>query len=119
MKVMNPVAQDNVRKINAIGKDIMALGTDRSSGADVHRELELIVGGGVSASDAIVIATRNAARFLGKLDDLGTVEVGKLADLVLLTADPTADINNAKLIDTVIKNGKVVDRKKLDLPVNR
>jgi imidazolonepropionase-like amidohydrolase len=66
-----------------------------------------------------VIASRNAARFLGKLDDLGTVEAGKLADLVLLTADPTADINNAKKIDAVIKDGKVVDRSALDLPVNR
>jgi imidazolonepropionase-like amidohydrolase len=116
---MTPVAQENVRKLNAIGKDIIALGTDRSSGADVHRELELIVGGGVSPADAIVIATRNSARFLGKLDDLGTIEVGKLADFVLLTADPTADINNAKLIDVVVKNGKVVDRKRLDLPINR
>ena len=70
-------------------------------------------------ADAIVIATRNSARFLGKLDDLGTIEVGKLADFVLLTADPTADINNAKLIDVVVKNGKVVDRKRLDLPINR
>jgi imidazolonepropionase-like amidohydrolase len=73
----------------------------------------------VPAADAIVIATRNAARFLGMLDDLGTIEVGKLADLVLLTADPTADINNAKAIDTVVKAGQVIDRKKLDLPVNR
>ena len=84
MKVMTPVAQENIRKLNAVGKDISALGTDRSSGADVHRELELIVGGGVSAADAIVIGTRNAARFLGRLDELGTIEVGKLADLVLL-----------------------------------
>ena len=119
MKVMTPVAQENVRKLNAAGKDIIALGTDLSSGADTQRELELIVGGGVTPADAIVIATRNSARFLGKLDDLGTVEVGKFADLVLLTADPTADINNAKAIDTVIKGGQVIDRKKLDLPVNR
>ena len=98
MKVMTPVAQDNLKRLNAVGKDIVALGTDRSSGADVHRELELIVGGGISPADAIVIATRNSARFLGKLDELGTVEPGKLADLVLLNADPTADINNAKQI---------------------
>ena len=44
---------------------------------------------------------------------------GKLADVVLLRADPTRDIQNAKQIDTVIKNGQVVDRAKLDLPVNR
>ena len=45
--------------------------------------------------------------------------MGRLADLVLLKADPTKDINNAKLVDTVIKNGQIVDRSKLDLPVNR
>ena len=66
-----------------------------------------------------MIATRNAARALGKQDELGTIEAGKLADLVLLKADPTKDINNAKLVDTVIKNGQVIDRSKLDLPVNR
>ena len=119
MKVMTPVAQENIRKLNAAGKDIIALGTDRSSGADVHRELELIVLGGVSPADAIVIATRNSARFLGRLDDLGTVEPGKLADMVLLDADPLADINNAKRINAVIKNGRVIDRGKLELPVNR
>jgi imidazolonepropionase-like amidohydrolase len=119
MKVMTPVAQENVRRLNEAGKDIIALGTDRSSGADVHRELELIVAGGVSPADAIVIATRNAARLLGRLDEIGTIEAGKLADLVLLDADPTADINHAKRISLVIKNGVVVDRAALDLPVNR
>jgi imidazolonepropionase-like amidohydrolase len=119
MKIMTPVAQNNIKRLNDVGKDIIALGTDRSSGADVHRELELIVAGGISPADAIVIATRNSARFLGKLDDLGTIEAGKFADLVLLRGDPTVDINNAKLIDAVVKDGKVVDRAKLDLPVNR
>jgi imidazolonepropionase-like amidohydrolase len=119
MKVMTPVAQDNMRRLNEIGKDIVAAGTDQSSGPALHRELELLVGAGISPADAIVIATRNAARALGKLDELGTIEAGKLADVVLLKADPTKDINNAKLVDMVIKNGQVVDRSKLDLPVNR
>jgi imidazolonepropionase-like amidohydrolase len=119
MKVMTPVAQENIRKLNAVGKDIIALGTDLTNGADTQRELELVVAGGVSPADAIVIATRNSARFLGKLDDLGTIEVGKFADLVLLNADPTVDINNTKAIDTVVKNGRVIDRKALSLPVNR
>jgi imidazolonepropionase-like amidohydrolase len=119
MKVMTPVAQDNLKRLNAVGKDIVACGTDRSSGADVHRELELIVGGGITPADAIVICTRNAARFLGKLDEIGTVDAGKLADLVLVTADPTVDINNAKRIDLVIKDGQIVDRSKLDVVVNR
>ena len=119
MKVMTPVAQDNLKLLNAAGKDIVALGTDRSAGADVHRELELLIGGGITPAEAIVIATRNSARFLGLLDEIGTVEVGKAADLVLLNADPTTDINHAKQIAMVMRNGAVVDRAALDLPVNR
>jgi imidazolonepropionase-like amidohydrolase len=119
MKVMTPVAQDNMKRLNEVGRDIVAAGTDQSSGPALHRELELLVGAGITPADTIVIATRNAARALGKLDELGTIEAGKLADLVLLKADPTRDINNAKLVDVVIKNGQVIDRSKLDLPVNR
>lgn len=119
MKVMTPVAQDNMKRLNEAGKDIVATGTDQSSGPAMHRELELLVGAGISPADVIVMATRNAARALGKLEEMGTIEAGKLADLVLVKADPTRDINNAKLVDTVIKNGRVIDRAKLDLPVNR
>ena len=119
MKVMTPVAQDNMKRLNATGKDIVAAGTDLSSGAALQRELELLVGSGISPADTIVIATRNSARALGKLDELGTIEAGKLADVVLLKADPTRDINNAKLVDVVIKSGQIIDRSRLDLPVNR
>ncbi len=119
MKVMTPVAQDNMKRLNAVGKEIVATGTDQSSGPALHRELELLVGAGISPADTIVIATRNAARALGKLEELGTIAAGKLADVVLLRADPTKDINNAKLVDLVIKNGHIIDRSKLDLPVNR
>jgi imidazolonepropionase-like amidohydrolase len=119
MKVMTPVAQDNMKRLNDVGKDIVAAGTDQTSGPALHRELELLVGAGISPADTIVIATRNAARALGKLDELGTIEAGKLADMVLLKADPTRNIDNAKQVDTVIKNGQVIDRAKLDLPVNR
>lgn len=119
MKVMTPVAQDNMKRLNEVGKDIVAAGTDQASGAALHRELELLAGGGISAADIVVIATRNAARALGKLEALGTIETGKLADVVLLRADPTRDVQNIKQIDTVIKNGQIIDRAKLDLPVNR
>lgn len=119
MKVMTPVAQENLRRLNEAGRDIVASGTDQSSGAALHRELELLAAAGIPPADVIVMATRNAARFLGKLDELGTVEPGKLADLLLVGADPTVDINNAKQIDTIVKDGKIIDRTKLDLPVNR
>lgn len=119
MKVMTPVAQDNLKRLNQTSRDIVAAGTDQSSGPALHREMELLVGGGITPADAIVIATRNAARALGQHEDLGTIEAGKLADLVLLEADPTKDINHAKLVNMVIKNGRIIDRSKLDLPVNR
>lgn len=118
MKVMTPVAQDNVSKINA-GGGLMALGTDTSEGPAVHRELELIVGGGVPPLDAIRIATLNSAIFLGRAKDMGSIEDGKIADLVLLEANPLDDINNTKRILMVVKNGEIIDRSKLDLPVNR
>ena len=117
MKVMTPVAQENLKKLNEVG-GVVALGTDQSLGPAVHRELELLVAGGISPLDAIKIATLNAAIFLGKERELGTVEPGKLADLVILNADPTKDINNAKLIDTVVKDGKVIDRSRLQIPAN-
>jgi imidazolonepropionase-like amidohydrolase len=118
MKVMTPVAQDNIKKINA-GGGIMSLGTDTSEGPAVHRELELITKGGVPNLDAIRIATLNSAIFLGRERDLGSIEDGKIADLVLLEANPLDDIDNAKRIVMVVKNGEIIDRSKLDLPVNR
>ena len=84
-----------------------------------HRELELLVAGGIPPMDAIRIGTLNSARFLGRDRDMGSVEEGKIADLVLLNANPLEDINNAKQISMVMKAGKIIDRSKLDLPVNR
>lgn len=117
MKIMTPIAQENLRQIHAAG-GILVLGTDQTSGPSVHRELELIVASGISALDAIRIATLNGAIFLGKERDLGSIEEGKLADLVILAADPVADIRNAKQIKAVIKAGRVIDRSELDLPTN-
>jgi imidazolonepropionase-like amidohydrolase len=118
MKIMTEVAQENVRQIHAAG-GLLCAGSDQTRGTDLHRELELLADAGIGNLDVIRIATLNCARYLGRGDDLGSIEAGKLADLVLLNADPLADINNAKDIAEVIKNGQVVDRSRLDLPVNR
>ena len=118
MKIMTPIAQENLRMINEAG-GIIALGTDQSTGPAAHRELELLVAGGISNMDAIRIGTLNAAILLGKERELGSVEEGKLADMVLLNADPLADINNAKNIYMVIKDGKIIDRSNLSLPINK
>ena len=118
MKIMTPIAQENIRQVHAAGGRLV-LGTDQTIGPAVHRELELIVAAGIEPLAAIRIATLNAAEFLGRSADLGSIEVGKLADMVLLAADPVADIDNAKRIEAVIKNGAIIDLAKLDLPVNR
>lgn len=72
---------------------------------------------GMTPMQAIVSATRNIAAAYHKLDDLGTVEAGKLADLLIVDADPLADVENLRRIAHVIKDGRVVDRE--SLPVRR
>lgn len=117
MKIMTPVAQDNIRKIHEAG-GILVLGSDQSSGPSSQRELELIVASGIAPLEAIRIATLNGARFLGRDRDMGSLEIGKIADMVLLDADPAADINNVKAISAVFKSGIEIDRSRLNLPVN-
>jgi imidazolonepropionase-like amidohydrolase len=118
MKIMTEVAQDKVRKVHEAG-GILCAGSDQTLGTDLHREIELLADAGIPNLDIIRIATLNCAHFLGMADELGSIEAGKIADLVLLNADPVADINNAKQIVDVIKGGQIVDRSKLDLPVNK
>jgi len=118
MKVMNPVAQENVRKVHAAG-GVVACGTDQSSGAATQRELELLAAAGIAPLDVLRIATYNSAVFLGKADQLGSIEAGKLADLVVLSKDPAADINNAKSILFVMKNGQIIDESRLPLAGSR
>ena len=84
----------------------------------MHRELELMADAGIPASEIVRIATLNGAIFLGKEREMGSIEEGKIADMVLLAADPTEDINNAKEILEVIKGGQIVDRSSLNLPIN-
>jgi imidazolonepropionase-like amidohydrolase len=114
MKIMTPIAEENVRKIHAAG-GIVACGTDQSSGPATQRELELLVAAGIKPLDVIRIATYNSAVFLGKADQLGSVDTGKLADMVLLSKDPTVDIENAKAIVFVMKNGQIIDESRLPL----
>jgi len=68
---------------------------------------------GVPAMDIICAGTRNIAAAYGMLKDLGTLEKGKYADLVILDADPLLDIRNLRKISSVVKNGEIVDRQTL------
>jgi imidazolonepropionase-like amidohydrolase len=76
----------------------------------VHMELEQLVAAGLSPLEAIRAGTSGAAQILGAEKELGTIEVGKWADLVFLDADPLADIRNTRRIWNVMHNGHLVDR---------
>jgi imidazolonepropionase-like amidohydrolase len=118
MQIMTTIAQENLLKISDAG-GILAAGTDQTTGPALHRELELLAGAGIPPLEIIRIATLNGAIFLGKERELGSIEEGKIADLVLLGADPSRDINNAREIIQVIKDGQVIDRARLNLPINQ
>jgi hypothetical protein len=100
------------------GAGILA-GTDAGNpyvvaGFALHDELALLVDAGLTPAEALRAATLNPARFLHATDSLGTVAAGKLADLVLLDADPLADIHNTTRIRAVVANGRYFDRAALD-----
>src|SRR5271157_2837777 len=107
-----------VGKIKAAGVPIMA-GTDTTApfvfpGSSLHEELALLVQAGLTPMQALQAATKLPAEFLGKFKTQGTIEQGKLADLLLLDANPLDDIQNTKKIRAVILRGKLLDRSFLD-----
>ena len=79
-------------------------------GLGVHWELWALAGpGAMTPMEALRAGTIQGARYVGLDHELGTVEVGKLADLVILDADPLADIRNTARIAAVVKNGELFD----------
>jgi imidazolonepropionase-like amidohydrolase len=104
-----PVQRANLKNVFDAGVPIV-LGTDTGFegiliGVSTHIELELLVDAGLAPAAALQTATINAARMVGRDKDLGTVEPGKLADLVVLEADPLADIRNVSRIYRTFKGG--------------
>jgi hypothetical protein len=88
-------------------------------GWGLHQELALLVDCGLTPMEALQAATRNPARYFGKLDEMGTIETGKAADLVLLDADPLADIRNTEKIRAVVMRGQYYSRQALDTMLDR
>jgi imidazolonepropionase-like amidohydrolase len=82
-------------------------------GFALHQELELLVESGLTPAAALQAATIQNARALKQAEHLGSIEAGKLADLVILDADPTADIRNTRKIAQVLRGGQVCDPKTL------
>ena len=113
-------ALDSVALMHKAGVSIMA-GTDTGAsnqnmfpGFSLHDELGYLVKGGLTPLEALQCATLNAAKWLNRIDALGTVEPGKLADLVLLDDDPLKDIHNTTKISEVFLGGREFDRATLD-----
>jgi imidazolonepropionase-like amidohydrolase len=107
-----------VGKLNTAGVPILA-GTDTTApfvfpGSSLHEELALLVRAGLTPMQVLEAATKLPAEFLGKQQSQGTIEQDKIADLLLLDANPLDDIHNTQKIRAVILRGKLLDRSFLD-----
>ncbi len=80
----------------------------------LHDELYWFVQSGLSPFEALKTATVNPAKFMRREKDLGTIEKGKLADLILLDANPLENISNTRKINAVVMNGRLLSRNDLD-----
>ena len=101
----------HIRKIPIVaGTDVPESPATRDF-PNLHTEMELLVNKvGLTPLEAITAATRNGAQVLGIAESYGTIASGKIADLVILSADPTTDIRNTTRIEYVVKGGKVHKR---------
>jgi hypothetical protein len=111
--VQSSFSLERTRGLHRAGVALLA-GTDAPRafiypGFSLHEELALLVRSGLTPLEALRTATYNPAAYLGSLDSLGTIGEGKIADLVLLDADPLKDIRNTTRISAVIANGRVFD----------
>ena len=101
----------NLARLSQAGITV-AFGTDGSTPWAVHQEMEDMVRSGMTPAQVIVAATRNSAELM-QMTDIGTVEVGKSADFIVLDANPLDDITNTRRISEVYLRGTAVDREAL------
>ena len=88
-------------------------------GYSLHSELEMLVQAGLTPMEALEAATIRPAEFFDRADEMGTVEAGRLADLVLLAANPLDDITNTRTVRAVVSKGALLTREELDALVGR
>jgi imidazolonepropionase-like amidohydrolase len=105
---------DNLRRVYATGATIV-VGTDAGEplvfhGASIFSEMEAMQAAGLSAPDIVVMATRNGAQAMGRSKDFGTLEAGKLADLLVLTEDPRQDVRAFRSLTRVMRGGRLYEQ---------
>jgi hypothetical protein len=111
-----------VKEMHEAGVKFMA-GTDAPNliaapGVSLHTELELLSRAGFTPLEALQAATIRPAEYLGLRDEMGTVDVGKLADLVLLDADPLVNIANTRQVTAVVLRGRLLFKPELEVLAN-
>ena len=97
----------------------VAMGSDAGNagmlhGATVLRELQLMNEAGMTPAQVLVAATRSGAEVIGRGDELGTLEAGKLADIIVVDGDPLQDLAALGNVELVLKNGKIIDPGELE-----
>lgn len=116
MKERLPILRSNLKKVWDAGILVVAGSDTGNSGAGTllglssQLELWLMVEAGLTPAQSLQAATINAALMVGRQQDIGTIEAGKLADMLILDADPLADIRNVRSIFRIIKGGVVYDQ---------
>ncbi len=113
-------AKENLKKLQDAGVTI-ATGTDAGNpgtfhGSAIYREFELMTEAGLSPSQILINSTLNGAKLMGLDSQTGSIEIGKLADMVILNSSPIEDIANTSDISMVIKNGKLYEPNQI-LPI--
>ena len=120
-KALFPIAKEVTRRFHSRGVHL-AVGTDVgmpwiTPGVSFHREMELLVEAGIAPADVLVLATRNGAEAMQVDDERGTIQPGKLADLVVLRDSPLEAISNTRSIEAVYKGGQRLGTQTLQFDV--
>jgi len=111
------IMNENIRRVHEAGVTI-ATATDAGNpltlhGPSIYNEMEAMQAAGIEASDIVVMSTRNGAVAMNRLSDFGTLETGKIADLLVLSEDPTEDVRAFRSLTHVMRAGVLREQKEL------
>ena len=111
------VMNDNLRRVHGAGVTV-ATATDAGNpltlhGPSIYNEMEAMQAAGIAARDIVVMSTRNGATAMNRLEDIGTLEAGKMADLLVLAEDPTQDVRAFRSLTHVMRAGVLREQSEL------